>query len=161
MERLARLHIRVVPGQVEHEAIGLDRAADRAALRLELRGDIAAPVLERRRRLHPLGEGLAIEGLGCREGLVDEGLRNAVIGEVEEADPLAGLADLGGDGGALLRPAGKEGAEIDHGNVGDIDRLRLLIGLGQALDTHHAGHAAHHGMVSLSSWPGAAAREAW
>ena len=59
-----------------------------------------------------------------------------MIGEVEEADLLAGRADLLRDRKALLRRAVEERPEIDDRNVRDGDALCDVVGLGQSGGVH-------------------------
>jgi hypothetical protein len=70
------------------------------------------------------------------ERRVDHVRAHAVAGNVEEADLLAGPADLGCDALAAAGLAAKGGADVDHGN-----RLRRLrdIAHGHRLEDTHSG----------------------
>ncbi|MYJ71601.1 MAG: hypothetical protein F4092_07490 [Rhodospirillaceae bacterium] len=65
-----------------------------------------------------VGHRLAEKALRCREGVLDDAFRNAMVRDTEEADPLERGADVRCRRGPARRDAGKLVAQVDNGNPG-------------------------------------------
>ena len=138
-------------------AIRQFEAPDEALLQIHLGGGLlprpatadpaAMQAIDLRLRLLRVGQGEEVAR--AAEDLVYRGLRHAVVGDVEEADPLAGFAHCPAGGSAAGGVAGHQRADIQDGNLAEFDLPCRRIGHGRSLRRASSRGMARGGSVGM------------